>query len=268
MLQISRLFMYPIKSCAGMEVSELTLDAWGAVGDRRFVLADAQGQFLTQRQLPQMQRIQPRWQGDDLQVVCAGHADLLVPAAAGAGECLVQVWKDSVAAQDCGEAAADWFSTVLGVSCRLLRLPQQRFPATQQRRVNPKYTEQDHWLSFADGFPLLLVNQSSLDALGQTLGRPLDVIRFRPNVVLSGAQAWQELRWSELHNDDGGTLMCCKPCERCVIPTRHPQTLAREADVLEALKAQCRIDGKIIFGQNALFHELTVLRRGDTFRAG
>src|SRR5690606_17273315 len=115
-------------------------------------------------------------------------------------------------------------------------------------------------------FPYTTLFRSSLDALGQTLGRPLDVIRFRPNVVLSGAQAWQELRWSELHNDDGGTLMCCKPCERCVIPTRHPQTLAREADVLEVLKTQCRIDGKIIFGQNALFRELTVLRRGDTFR--
>ncbi len=267
MLQISRLFIYPIKSCAGTEVSELTLDAWGAVGDRRFVLADAQGQFLTQRQLPRMQRIQPRWQGDDLHVTCAGYADLLVPAAAGAGECLVRVWNDSVAAQDCGDAAATWFSTVLGVSCRLLRLPQQRFPAALQRRVNPKYTEQDNWLSFADGFPLLLVNQSSLDALGQALGRPLDVIRFRPNVVLSGAPAWQELRWSRLHSDRGGALMCCKPCERCVIPTRHPQTLEREADVLDVLKTQCRIDGKIIFGQNALFHELTVLRRGDTFRA-
>ena len=267
MMHISRLFIHPIKSCAGIEVTELYLDAWGAVGDRRFVLADEQGQFLTQRELPQMQRIQPHWDGEDLRVNCSGYEELLVLSSAGQGECSVRVWKDQVPAQDCGDEAATWFSRVLGISCRLLRLPQERFPPARQRRVNDKYTRQDTWLSFADGFPLLLVNQVSLDALSAALGRELDVTRFRPNVVLTGSSAWDERSWERLQSADGGYMNCCKPCERCVIPTRDPQTLERNSDVLDVLKAHCRIDGKIIFGQNALVHGLTVLRCGDAFQA-
>lgn len=261
-MQISRLFVYPIKSCAGTEVQELALDAWGAAGDRRFVLADEQGQFLTQRQFPVMQRIEPRWDGDALCVSCHGYPDLWVAADAAAGESSVQVWKDQIAALDCGDEASAWFSAVLDTRCRLLRLPQQRFTDDRQRRVKPKYTQQDTWLSFADGFPLLVINQASLDELSDILGRELEAERFRPNVVLNGALAWDEYQWQRLQSAEGA-LVCCKPCERCVIPTRSLLTLEREADVLNVLKEHCRVDGKILFGQNALIDGIRVLRIGD-----
>lgn len=266
MLHISRLFIHPIKSCAGSEVAQLTLDAWGAVGDRRFVVADENGHFLTQRQFPVMQRICPQWDGQDLWVRSMGFEDLLVRAEEGSGRHAVQVWNDSVVALDCGDRAAEWFSCVLNTRCRLYRLPENRLSAEDQRPVKPKYTERETWLNFADGFPLLLINEASLAVLSAALGRSLDAVRFRPNVVLAGGAPWDERRWGRLQSADGGYMGCCKPCERCVIPTRDPHTLQRDSDVLDVLKTHCRIDGKIIFGQNALVHGLTVLRCGDTFQ--
>lgn len=254
---ISRLFIYPIKSCAGVEVESLTFDECGPVGDRRFMLVDDSGQFLTQRTLPSMAHIYPRYKEQHLEVSVQGYEPLLVPLNPSAVQRQVTVWKDEMQAADCGDEAALWFSTVLDKYCRLVAVQ-----ADTQRQINRKYADEGEWVGFADGYPLLVTTQASLDVLSAAVGRTVQMERFRPNIVLQGNDAFAELRWTKLKAEDG-ELLLCKPCERCVIPTRDIATQQREGDVLEALKTHCRIDGKIIFGQNALIRGFKTLRVGQ-----
>jgi len=258
MPHISRLFIYPIKSCAPVEVERLVFDRHGPVGDRRFLLVDEQGGFITQRQQPQMARIRPVLEETVLRVDVDGQATLRVPLAEqGALRKTVTVWNDSLPAEDCGDDAAAWFSSALGIDCRLVRLP-----ADSQRQVDLRYAELGQWVSFADGFPVLVTTESSLGALSERVGRDIQMERFRPNVVVNGSAVFAERRWRMLKHKDG-QLAICKPCQRCVIPTRSMDTLEREADVLDALKELCRIDGKILFGQNALVSDIHQLCVGD-----
>ncbi len=258
MPQVSRLFIYPIKSCAPVEVEQLVFDEYGPAGDRRFLLVDEQGNFITQRQQPKMAHIYPVPGETLLRVEAADQPALLVPLSDADAPCkAVTVWSDTLAAEDCGDEAADWFSSVLGIRCRLVRLPQN-----SQRQVDLRYADPGQWVSFADGFPVLVATESSLAALSDCIGRPLAIERFRPNIVVSGVGAFTERRWQALEHKDG-LQDIRKPCQRCVIPTRNMETLEREGDVMDALKAFCRIDGKIIFGQNALVSGLQRLCVGD-----
>ncbi len=258
MLHISRLFIYPIKSCAPVEVEQLVFDRYGPVGDRRFLLVDEQGGFITQRHQPKMAHIRPVLEETVLRVDMDGQTTLRVPLAEqGVLRKTVTVWNDSLPAEDCGDNAAVWFSSALGIACRLVRLP-----ADSQRQVDLRYAEPGQWVGFADGFPVLVTAESSLGALSERVGRELKVERFRPNVVVGGSVAFAERRWQTLKHKDG-LLDICKPCQRCIIPTRSMDTLEHEKDVLDALKELCRIDGKILFGQNALVSDIRQLCVGD-----
>ncbi|MDK2776402.1 MAG: MOSC N-terminal beta barrel domain-containing protein [Pseudomonadota bacterium] len=260
MITVTRLFIYPIKSCAPVEVSELTFDEYGPVGDRRFMLIDGEGNFLSQRKTPAMAHIRAHFQGADLLVSADGEQDLLVAAGSPLAPVVASVWDDEVHSGDCGDVAAAWFSRVLNTPCRLVRIL-----ADSRRQVSREYADDGEWVGFADGFPLLICSQASLDALARHAGRPLEAERFRPNVMVDGTEPFAELGWRELQAGDG-RLLTCKPCERCVIPTRNPATLAREADVIDALKTFCRIDGRIIFGMNALVRNVKTVKSGDCWQ--
>ncbi|WP_430462277.1 MOSC domain-containing protein [Thalassolituus sp. LLYu03] len=258
MLTVSRLFIYPIKSCAGVEVSSLSFDQCGPVGDRRFMVVNLEGRFLTQRTHPAMAFIRPQYVDGHLLVSASDRPQLTI-SPEDAGEVLtVSVWDDSVAGADCGDTAAAWFSAALNTPCRLVRV----FAGTE-RQVNRKYAQEGEWVGFADGYPVLVTLQESLDVLSSAVGRTVEIERFRPNVLLSGARAFAEREWQSV-SVAGGRLDLCKPCERCVIPTRNLTTQQREADVLDALKQHCRLDGKIIFGQNALVRGIGELVVGQS----
>lgn len=257
MLTVSRLFIYPIKSCAGVEVTSLSFDQCGPVGDRRFMVVNPDGRFITQRTHPEMAFIQPLYRNGVLHI-SAPEMPVLEVALQGAESVLnVSVWDDSVPGADCGDTAGEWFSAVLKTPCRLVRV----FDGTA-RQVNRKYASEGEWVGFADGFPVLVTVQESLDVLSQAVNRTIEMERFRPNVVISGATAFAERQWQSIQVA-GGSLALCKPCERCVIPTRNLKTQEREGDVLEALKQYCRLDGKIIFGQNALVRGISELTVGQ-----
>lgn len=264
MLTISQLYHYPIKSCAGLSVDHLVFDQYGPVADRRWLLVDEQGQFLSQRQLPTMARIEPFWQEGSWYVRAEGHDVLRLIPPNNSDVRSVTVWRDKMLAQDMGDRAATWFSTVLQRSVRLLGMC-----AETERQVDAQYAHTAQPLAFADGFPLLVIHQASLDFLSAELGRPVGAERFRANVVVTGGQAFDELHWSRIVSSTSveAYLAMVKPCERCVIPTRHPITLERESDVLAVLKQHCRPDGAIIFGQNAQAVGITTLRVGDRFIA-
>lgn len=263
-VSITSLFIYPVKSCAPVAVSSLVFDRDGPVGDRRFVITTPEGDFLTQREYPQMASIQPHGSGasnePDATELWLSHEGQFSPCVSLPlrGEPVrVRVWGDEVTGTDAGDEIAEWLTAVIGIPCRLRGLPK-----VNTRRADAKYAPVDTGVAYADGFPVLVINQASLDALSEHAGTHVDAARFRANVVVEGvAAAFSELRWQRLiaHNNQRDTLTMVKPCERCVIPTRDPITQISTPAVTKALVALCRPDKKILFGQNAVFSGKSLL---------
>jgi hypothetical protein len=263
-ITITELNCYPVKSCAGYSRDEVTLDPYGICEDRRWLVTDPNGRFLTQREVPRMAVIRPRILPDGLELQSAGAPTQFVPLRVTGSTTPVRVWKDTCAAIDQGEEAAQWLSQQLGRPCRLLRMGE-RF----DRPVNPKYARDGDQVSFADGFPLLLISEESLEDLNRRLEVPVPMERFRPNVVVRGAGVpFAEDGWKELEVRRNGLLLrVVKPCARCIIPTIEQQTGEITGNEPLATLAEYRRRPKgIMFGQNVI-HTWTgcpvTLRIGD-----
>jgi uncharacterized protein len=251
MLSLSALYRFPLKSAQGESLVRAQLDVLGLVGDRRWMIVDASsGRFLTQRLLPQLTQLRAQWQ--DAQHLClstAGRMPLLVTLPGVDAELRgVTVWSDSLQVPDAGDAAALWLSEWLGRACRLVQVPAER-----ARQVDQRYAQTDDRVGFADGFPLLLIGQASLDDLSARVGRPLEMLRFRPNVVVSGSAAYAEDSWKRIRI---GALefRLVKGCSRCIMTTLDPQSGERSADrePLSTLKTYREREGEVYFGQNLL----------------
>jgi len=259
---VARLFIYPVKSCAGIEVHEALLTETGLEFDRAWMLVDEQGAFLTQRALPRMALIRPRIARDQgaLLLQAPGLGELRVPLATDVAppHTPVVVWKDTVPAWDMGDEAARWLTAFLGQPCRLVR-----FDPAQRRLSSPDWTGGRAVPNqFSDGFPLLLTSTASLQELNtrlQAAGQPVvGMERFRPNVVIDGVQAHDEDRLELLRIDAGAAevqLQPVKPCARCPIPNIDPATAeSRPAvgDMLRSYRQDKRLGGAVTFGMNAI----------------
>lgn len=251
---IKQLFIYPIKSCAGIEVHDVQFDHKGPLLDRRWMLVEASsGQFLSQREIPEMALISTAIEG--VSVVAKQSFNVNVEPALHLpvdGFCVdVRVWEDDVKGSDCGDNAAAWFSALLGISCRLI------FQGDQPRLVDAKYAKEETQVSFADGFPLLVVAQSSIDVLnGDCKDADIVAENFRPNIVVENTEAFVEVQWSSLTAEAIGgdvVMSVVKRCQRCVIPLLNTKTAEREKAILPVLLQHCREEGKIYFGQNLTF---------------
>ncbi|KAF1054691.1 MAG: putative protein YcbX [Stenotrophomonas maltophilia] len=250
MIVLSQLYRYPVKSAAVEPLVEARLDALGLEGDRRWMVVEAaNGRFLTQRLLPQMGRIEARWvvPGQSLRLRAPGREDLLV-AMPGADDNLrgVTIWRESLRVPDAGDAAAAWLSDVLERPCRLVAMPD-----TRARQVDTAYARPGEQVHFADGFPLLLINQASVDDLSSRVGRTLEVLRFRPNLLVSGADAYAEDGWNRLRIGEV-LFRVVAPCSRCILTTLDPQSGARDParEPLATLLKYRNVDGEALFGQN------------------
>ena len=258
---LSQLLLYPIKSCAGMSVQEATLLETGlaahGVHDREWMLVTESGQFLTQREFPRMALIRPRPDGGNLRVSSPGMGDLLLPLA-WHDEAVrhVQIWDDAVRAADCGDVAAGWFTEALGAHERLRLV---RFRQDVVRPTSVKWTGGlPSQTRFADGYPLLLIGQSSLDDLNLRLraaGRaalPMD--RFRPNLVVTGLEAYEE-DYTAFLSTGAAEIRPVKPCARCPIPSIDQGTGVPgpdPLDILQTYRANPKLDGGICFGMNCI----------------
>ncbi|MDU5675889.1 MAG: L-glutamate gamma-semialdehyde dehydrogenase [Pseudomonas aeruginosa] len=221
MFRLSALYRYPIKSSAAESLERVALDALGVVGDRRWMAVDTEtGRFFTQRLLPQLGRIQARWAAPEvLRLNAPGMSELsLEVPAADANLRGVTVWRDTLQAPDAGDAAADWLTRFLGRPTRLVHIPEAR-----ARQVDTGYAEPGQKVHFADGFPLLLIGQASLDDLSQRVGRPLEMLRFRPNLVVEGSAAFAEDGWKRIRIGSV-EFVVAKPCSRCILTTLDPAT--------------------------------------------
>lgn len=265
---IDQLWVYPIKSCAGVRVPRATMLDTGLEWDRTWMVVDAQGGFVSQRELPRMALIQPSFKLGQLVLRAPGMLALHLQLDAAEAPTRVRVWDDEVAAYDMGDVAAQWFSDFLspGAPAGLQRLRLARFDPEVQRHASLKWTGGvPAPLHFGDGFAVLVTSTAALDDLNARLtaaGQPaVDMRRFRPNIVLGGVAAHDEDRFSDLYlpgaaaTDAAVHLQLVKPCARCPIPDVNPDTADTGhavGDTLRTYRADQRLDGAITFGMNAV----------------
>jgi uncharacterized protein len=259
--ELSGLYLHPLKSCGAVPLHDALLVETGLDLDRAWMVVDAHGEMLTQRELPRMALVQPQFKGGDLVLRAPGMLALHLALDAAESPLKVRVWDDTVEAWDMGDLAAQWFSDFLGQPARL-----QRFDPDQQRLSSRQWTgEIAAENAFADGFPLLVTSTASMKDLNARLAArgetAVTVQRFRPNLVFDGLQAFDEDHIDEITiAADGGTvrIKLVKPCTRCTMPDVDPATgTAGHAvgDILAGFRADPRMAGAITFGMNAVIVE-------------
>jgi uncharacterized protein len=260
-VHVSHLFHYPVKSLRGVAVEVLTLGARGPLHDREWMLVDPQGRFLSQRSTPLMATLTASVTSDTLRLGDDDGTTLEVPRETDGASADVTIWRDTVPAVDCGDAAAAWLEARLHQPCRLVRMP-----ASTTRPLDPKFSPRpDAQTGFSDAYPVLLTTTASLAALNRELRRPLGMERFRPNVVITGAPEWAEDEWRVVQAG-AVTFDLVKPCARCAVITTDqrsgekpdgstPLTVLAASRTLPAFGA--------IFGQNAVHRADGTLRLGD-----
>lgn len=248
--RLAGIHIYPVKSCGGIELQRAELGDRGLRYDRRYMLVDGAGRFLSQRRLPRMALVSASISGDAMRLIAPGMAVLelpLEPAASELGPRLpVRVFGDVTEGTAVGAEADRWFGGFLQAECRLVYMPDDA-----ARPVDPRYADRVDRVSFADGFPLLLFSEASLADLNSRLPEPVPEDRFRPNLVVSGAEAFEEDGWRRVRVGEV-TLRVAKPCSRCTITTVEQSTGEKGQEPLRTLARYRRIENKVVFGQNLL----------------
>ncbi len=255
-LYLSKIFIYPIKSLRGIEVTEWTADSKGLVYDRRWMLVDADNQFLSQRKLPRMALISTALTATHLLVSAPEMPDLAIPLAEHSeDQLLAEIWHDHCFTYMVSEAANLWFSSFLEVPSKLVYQPDNCI-----RQVDQDYAHPADETSLSDGFPFLLVSENSLRALNSKLAEPVTMARFRPNLVVSGCEAFAEDTWREITI---GTIQfrLPKPCSRCSVPNVDPWTATTGKEPIQTLNSFRKWQNKIYFGQNAIHNAAGTLQQ-------
>lgn len=256
---LSGLYIYPIKSASGISLPFAKVEERGLQYDRRWMLVDETGKFLTQRQFPRLALITVQIGADSLIVNAPGMEVLSVPLQLNIStRLLVQVWNDTCEAIPVGEEAKQWFSDFLSIKCQLLYMVEDSI-----RPVAPGYAVSAKQVSFADGFPFLLISEASLQNLNKRLDTPVPMNRFRPNLVVTGCEAFEEDCW-HLIRIGSIPFHVVKPCARCSIVTVDQVQGIREKEPLRTLALYRKRNGKVLFGQNLIPGGLGLLHVGDS----
>jgi uncharacterized protein len=256
---LSDIYIYPVKSLAGIRVSSWPVVETGVKYDRKWMLIDADRQFLSQRRLPKMALIKTVLTENTLILSALGMDALSLPLEPMPGDIINStIWHDQVDTIAVSVEADEWFSRFLNVECRLVYQPDAVI-----RPVNPDFANPEDQTALSDGFPFLLVSENSLAALNQAMQLDLAMARFRPNLVVSGCDAYAEDFWRQITIGNIGFRLP-KPCSRCSVPTIDPVTGKTGKEPLTTLNRLRKWQNKVYFGQNALHDGLGVLSVGDS----
>lgn len=259
MLTISELYIYPIKSLRGIALSHVEVTDRGFRYDRRWMLVDEHNNFLTQRQHPQMSLIKVRIRPDGLLVTHPIKGNMNIPFMQDhrMSREKVSVWSDICQGIVVGPAFDKWFSEALGVTCKLVYMPENTY-----RQVDRRYASRGYFTSFADGYPFLMIGQASLDDLNSRLVEPLPMNRFRPNIVFKGGNPYEEDLMKHIQVA-GIDFYGVKLCSRCVLTTINQQTARKGKEPLKTLSTYRMKDKKIMFGQNLIHRGTGVIQVGN-----
>ena len=260
-ITLSELNIYPIKSAGGIAMRSAEVTDRGLRLDRRWMLVDSSGRFITQREFPRMALLGVGAAEERLTVDAPGMATLEISSSAWpVSPKSVTVWNDVVDAVPVGDVADKWFSQFLETPCQLVFMPDHA-----RRAVDDGFALHGEIVSFADAFPLLLISEASLEDLNNRMPLHLPMNRFRPNLVVGGCDAYAEDTWHEIAVGDVG-FRVVKPCARCAITTVDQRTGIRGEEPLRTLASYRKRDGKVLFGQNLIHAATGVLQTGGEVR--
>ena len=269
MLTVSQLYVFPIKSLAGIAVSSALVTDRGFEHDRRWMLIDPQNRFMTQREFPKMTRLQPALEERSLRIQSLEYSidDLTIPLAITEERTeAVTIWNATCAAKRVGKQVDDWFSEVLGTDCRLVYMPDDSLRPVD---TTSGYAPEGKFTSFADAYPFLLMGEASLEDLNGRLAHPVSILRFRPNIVFSGGTPYQEDQVEDFHIN-GVQFTGLENCARCNVPTVDPATgvMASDKEPLRTLTKYRLQNRKIILGRNVVHRGTGTVRVGDEMKLG
>ncbi len=243
-LILTEIWIYPIKSLPGIRMQKWDVKQKGLRYDRRWMLVDLEGKFMTQRTSTNMALFSTILEGDRLTISYRGDSISLLLNQEPAGKSFqAQIWNDPVDVVEVDESFSSWFSEKLGMVCKLVS-----FPEKNKRAVDPAYIK-DHEVSLADGYPFLIIGEQTLLDLNSRLEVPIEMRRFRPNFVFSGGQAFDEDTWKNFTIGSIG-FIGVKPCARCAIPTIDPDTGVKGVEPTKTLATYRTRNNTILFGQN------------------
>ncbi|MFK7950804.1 MAG: MOSC domain-containing protein [Saprospiraceae bacterium] len=261
-LKLSEIWVYPIKSLGGISLNSTTIERRGLQYDRRWMLVDENGVFLTQRKHHEMALLQVDIKENGLEVRHKINeiSPIYIPFEAESLEQMkVQVWDDECEAFTISDDINHWFTSVLGINCRLVYMPENSY-----RQVDIKYASKGDITSFSDAYPILIIGQASLDKLNDKLVEAVPMNRFRPNLVFKGGQANEEDTW-KLFKIGNSLFFGIKPCARCVMTTINQDNGKSGREPLKTLSTYRKKGNKILFGQNVIAQSIgEKIQVGDT----
>jgi len=258
---LSGIFIYPVKSLKGFYADNWSVTETGLKYDRKWMVVDADGLFLSQRRVRQMALITTGLTPNHLILTAPGMEDLSISLATVDGYHVNStIWHEQCAAGHVSHEADDWLSDFLKMDCRLVRQLDEII-----RKVNPTYAKPTDQTAFSDGFPFLIISENSLTSLNEAMQLNLPMARFRPNLVISGCPSYAEDSWREV-SIGPIDFRLPKPCSRCNVPTIDPETAEIGKEPLATLNRLRKWQNKVYFGQNALHNQCGQLTVGDPVR--
>ena len=264
-LTLTHIYIYPIKSLGGISLQSAKVEERGLQFDRRWMLVDKNGMFLTQREHPQMALLQVSIKDDMLEIshkvkkIANIHLPISDPRPPTSNNLrtnsmVVNIWDDVVIAKNVSHDADFWFSEALNLDCQLVSMNKD-----SDRITDRKFTPEPKQVSFADAYPFLIIGQESLNELNRRLKEPLPMNRFRPNFVFSGGEPFIEDTWKDFMIGDL-KFRAVKPCSRCVVTTVNQDTAEKASEPLETLAKFRKVDNKVMFGMNVIGYDVGVVQ--------
>ncbi len=248
---LSEIYIYPVKSLAGINVSNWPVNEKGLLHDRKWMLIDSNKQFLSQRRIPEMALIKTALTNKQLILSTDTSGNLSIPLyPEGGKEVISTIWHDQCPAKTVSNEADQWFSDFLGIQCQLVYQADETI-----RPVDPAYANSTDKVNFSDGFPFLIISQASINDLNQAMDSAISIQRFRPNLVIANCDSYAEDQWREITINQI-SFRLPKPCSRCSVPTIDLETAQTGKEPLATLNRLRKWDKQVYFGQNAL-HDKT-----------
>jgi uncharacterized protein YcbX len=267
MLQLSEIWVYPVKSLGGIQMQKAELTDRGLEFDRRWLLVDENGRFLSQREYPELALFRPEIIDGFLKITHKVNLEFIdLPLRSvfsdAASKIEVTVWEDTIDSFEVSKMATDWFSNFLGFSVRLVYMPDE-----SERKLDPDYAISGNEInSFSDAYPYLIIGQSSLDDLNERLKVPITINRFRPNFVFTNGKAFEEDSWREF-SIGNVSFIGVKPCDRCIMTTVDQEKgVISGKDPLKTLAKYRNFGNKVLFGQNVIGLGLGAVSVGDAIQ--
>jgi uncharacterized protein YcbX len=260
---LSEIWIYPVKSLGGIRLSSAQVEERGLQHDRRWMLVDESGLFISQRENTKMALLDVSLHEDGLTISHrfeTGNQVFVPYKPNSASYVIVKVWDDLVNAITVSTDADAWLSEQLDQKVRIVMMPD-----STERKADPRYALNGETVSFADGYPFLLISEASLADLNSRLEKPVEMIRFRPNFVITEASAYEEDSWKSIQI---GSIFFegVKPCGRCILTTIDPMTGEKGTEPLKTLAFYRKVNSKVLFGQNLVTKGNGVVREGDEIR--